>query len=222
MATQISSIQRLQSLPGLFSGKDLTVRFQWTSKAASQYLYLWKKRGLVQPLGGHSDVFANLLVQPQPDWETALRLAMPSAVIVGVEALRRGGWTTQVPSQPEVFVQVGESQFTVERFSVKPKSARWFEDSKPGIRDHCLRPAWALAEMLKNAGWHETALQPDDIDWERLRAQDRVQFVSACRAYGLDASELQGVDALLPSARLRTIATRNDPHGHRRLAKLKT
>ena len=91
LAIQVSSIQRLLSLPALFSGRDLAVRFQWTSKAASQYLYLWKKRGLVQPLGGHSDVFANTLVQPQPDWESALRLTMPSAVVVRIEALRRGG-----------------------------------------------------------------------------------------------------------------------------------
>lgn len=193
MATQVSSIERLLSLPGLFSGKDLTVRFQWTSKAASQYLYLWKKRGLVQSLGGHSDIFANTLVQPRPDWEAALRLAMPSAVIAGVEALRRGGWTTQVPSQPEVFVQAGQPRYSVERFTLKPKPARWFEDSRPGIRDHCLQPAWALADMLKNAGWRDTGLQPDDLDWGRVRKRDRAQFAAACRAYGLNPSELTDI-----------------------------
>lgn len=199
MATQISSIQRLLSLPALFSGKDLTIRFQWTSKAASQYLYLWKKRGLVQSLGGHGDVFANTLVQPQPDWEAALRLAMPSAVIVGVEALRRSGWTTQVPSQPEVFVQAREPQFSVERFTVKPKSATWFEASQPGIRDHCLHPAWALAELLKSAGWHDAGVQPDDIDWGRVRKRDQTQFAAACRAFELDPSGLEAVEALLPA-----------------------
>lgn len=196
MATQISSLQRLQSLPALFSGKDLTVRFQWTSKAASQYLYLWKKRGLVQPLGGHSDVFANTLVQPQPDWEAALRLAMPSAVVVGIEALRRGGWTTQVPHLPEVVVQAGEPRYSVEHFSITPKPARWFEDSQPGIQDHCLRPAWALADMLKGAGWHDTGLQPDDIDWGRVRTRDQTQFVAACRAYGLNPAGLEAVEPL--------------------------
>lgn len=186
------------SLPALFSGRDLTVRFQWTSKAASQYLYLWKKRGLVQPLGGHSDVFANTLVQPQPDWEAALRLAMPSAVVVGTEALRRGGWTTQVPRLPEVYVQAGEPQYAVEHFTVKPKPARWFEDSRPGVQDHSLRPAWALADMLKDAGWHDAGLQPDDIDWGRVRARDQAQFAAACRAYGLNPAEIETLEPLLP------------------------
>lgn len=198
VAAQISSIQRLLSLPALFSGRDLTVRFQWTSKAASQYLYLWKKRGLVKPLGGHSDVFANTLVQPQPDWDAALRLAMPSAVVVGIEALRRAGWTTQVPHLPEVVVQAGGPRYAIEHFTVKPKPAPWFEDSRPGIQDHCLSPAWALADMLNGAGWRDTGLQPDDIDWDRVRARDQSQFAAACRVYGLKPSELEAVEPLLP------------------------
>ncbi len=197
MATQVSSVQRLLSLPALFSGKDLTIRFQWTSKAASQYLYLWKKRGLVQPLGGHSDIFANTLVQPQPDWEAALRLAMPSAVVVCAEALRRGGWTTQVPSQPEVAVPAGQPRYSVHRFDVKPRPASWFEASRPGIRDHCLQPAWALADMLASAGWGDAGLQPDDLDWGRVGKRDQSQFAVACRAYGLKPSELTDVEALL-------------------------
>lgn len=199
MATQVSSIERLMSLPALFSGKDLTVRFQWTSKAASQYLYLWKKRGLVQPLGGHSDVFANTLVQPRPDWEAALRLAMPSAVIAGIEALRRSGWTTQMPSQPEVYVQAGQPRYSVGRFNVKPKPADWFEASRSGIRDQCLQPAWALADLLKSAGWRDAGLQPDDLEWGRVRKRDQTQFAVACRAYGLSPAALTDVEALLPS-----------------------
>lgn len=199
MAAQVSSIQRLLSLPAVFSGKDLTVRFQWTSKTASQYLYLWKRRGLVQPLGGHSDVFANLLVQPQPDWEAALRLAMPSAVVVGVEALRRAGWTTQVPSRPEVAVQVGQPRFALDRFDLQPRPADWFEASRPGIREHGLQPAWALADMLKAAGWRDMGLQPDDLDWGCVRKRDQTQFAAACRAYGLDPSTLTDLGALLPS-----------------------
>ncbi len=97
---QVSAIERLQSLPPLFRGADLTVRFQWTSKTASQYLYLWKRRKLVQELGGHSDVFANMLMTRQPNWEQALLLAMPSALLVGVEALRQAGWVTQVQHNP--------------------------------------------------------------------------------------------------------------------------
>ena len=66
---QLSAFERLRDLPALFRGGDLTRRFGWTSKTASQYLYLWKRRGLVQSLGGHSDVYANLLTDRHPDWE---------------------------------------------------------------------------------------------------------------------------------------------------------
>ena len=82
MKKTISAHERLTLLPAVFRGADLTVRFQWTSKTASHYLYLWKRRGLVASLGGHSDVFANLVVGREPDWEAGLRLAMPSAVLV--------------------------------------------------------------------------------------------------------------------------------------------
>jgi hypothetical protein len=51
MSTTTSAIERLQGLPQIFRGADLTVRFAWSSKTASQYLYLWKKRGLVSSLG---------------------------------------------------------------------------------------------------------------------------------------------------------------------------
>ena len=101
---QISAIERLRELPPVFRGANLTIRFRWDSKTASQYLYLWKRRNLVKGLGGHSDVFANLLIAQYPDWEKALLMAMPSAVVVGVEVLRRAGWSTQIPQRPNVAV----------------------------------------------------------------------------------------------------------------------
>lgn len=183
---QVSAIQRLQELPPVFRGADLTLRFQWTSKTASQYLFLWKQRGLVQALGGHSDVFANLLVQPRPDWELALRLAMPSAVIVGVEALRRHGWTTQVPDRPEVAVDSSQPVFTVAPFVVSSRPPRWFAASRKGIKDGALTPAWALADMLQRDGWGGCGLQPDDMDWEAWTDRDRRQWAAACKAYGVD------------------------------------
>jgi hypothetical protein len=86
--SQVSAFERLRDLPS-FRGGDLTRRFGWTSKTASQYPYLWKRRGLAQRLGGHSDVYANLLASRHSDWEGAVVMAMPSAVLVGIEALRR-------------------------------------------------------------------------------------------------------------------------------------
>lgn len=181
----VSALQRLMALPAIFSGKDLTVRFGWSSKNASQYLYLWKRRGLVQALGGHSDTFANLIVQPRVDWEACLRHAMPHAVIVGVEALRRRGWTTQIQARPEVAVPGSMPVYTVDAFTVSARPAAWFDVSRRGIENGALAPAWALADMLARDGWGACGLGPDDIEWSVVKDRDRRQWAAARRAYRL-------------------------------------
>ena len=131
--TQVSAFERLRDLPALFRGGDLTRRFGWTSKTASQYVYLWKRRGLVQGLGGHSDAYANLLASRHPDWEGAVVMAMPSAGLVGIEALRRAGWTTQLVQRPTVAVKSGHLMFQTEHFDVVNRDPHWFDHVAPGI-----------------------------------------------------------------------------------------
>ena len=197
MRTQTSAIARLQALPAVFRGSDLTVRFQWTSKTASQYLYLWKRRGLVGALGGHSDVYVNLLKDPVPDWEAALLKAMPSAVAIGIEVLRQAGWTTQVPQRPAVAVNARHPVYRVEPFEAVKREPRWFEAVRAGIqRDHplalpALRPAWALCDMLRTGRWGECGLWPDDIDWHRVTDQDEADWQAACAALGLPPAPLR-------------------------------
>lgn len=193
MKKTISAHERLALLPAVFRGAELTVRFQWTSKTASHYLYLWKRRGLVAGLGGHSDVFANLVVGREPDWEAALRLAMPSAVVVGVEILRRAGWTTQIPFRPEVAVNSAAPTYQVENFNVRPRPPGWFKLLAPGIvRPYArgvsqLSPSWALAEMIRSDGWGACGLAPDDIYWDEVSDHDRVEWTAACEALGMGA-----------------------------------
>jgi hypothetical protein len=191
MKTTISAYERLSALPAVFRGADLTVRFQWSSKTASHYLYLWKRRNLVAGLGGHSDVFANLVVSREPDWEAALRVAMPSAVLVGVEVLRRAGWTTQIPFRAEVAVSSAEPTYQVEHFDVKPRPPGWFKLLAPGmVRPSPRAPAtltasWALAEMIRSEGWGACGLAPDDIYWGQVTEQDRLEWDAACQVLGL-------------------------------------
>jgi len=191
MKTTISAHERLAALPAVFRGTDLTVRFQWSSKTASHYLYLWKRRNLVAGLGGHSDVFANLVVSRQPDWEAALRMAMPSAVLVGVEILRRAGWTTQIPFLAEVAVNSVEPIYQVEHFEVKPRPPGWFKLLAPGmLRPNPRGPAmlsasWALAEMIRSEGWGGCGLAPDDIYWDEVTEQDRAEWDAACHVLGM-------------------------------------
>jgi len=186
-----SSWARLQALPAVFRGADLTLRFQWTSRTASQYLYRWKQQGRVQAFGGHSDVFANLQVQPKPPWEQALLLAMPSALIIGIECLRRAGWTTQIPSAPEVAVCSSQPRYATPWFHTVPCSAAWLLRVAKGVRPGQsgqaapqLSPTWALADMLHRQGWAACGLTPDDLDWSAVTPKDRAEWPLAAAATG--------------------------------------
>lgn len=194
---QISAIERLQSLPAIFRGADLTVRFQWTSKTASQYLYLWKRRKLVEELGGHSDVFANLLQNRQPDWAQALLLAMPSCLLIGIEALRHAGWTTQILQRPTVAVNARQSVYSTTRFEIVARDAKWYETVKAGVLREAgsaglprLAPAWALADLLRGGEWGSFGLWPDDIDWQQVTPDDESQWLAACKALALPETPL--------------------------------
>lgn len=188
---QVSAIERLQRLPPVFRGSDLTIRFQWTSKTASHYLYLWSRRGLVAPLGGHSDVFANALTTEHPDWERALQLAMPSAVIIGIDALRRAGWSTQVPQRPTAAVRVDQPVYATKQFEISARPASWFAAAHPGIsrtsREAAavLKPAWALADLLRTGDWGGFGLWPDDIQWTEITGHDAADWLQATAAFGL-------------------------------------
>jgi hypothetical protein len=188
--TQVSAFERLRDLPALFRGGDLTRRFGWTSKTASQYLYLWKRRGLVQGLGGHSDVYANLLASRYPDWERAVVIAMPSAVLIGIEALRCAGWTTQLVQRPAVAVKSGYPMFQTEHFDAVNRDPHWFDQVAPGIEGspneglRTLRPAWALADLLHHAGWDHSGLSRDDIEWSQAASAER-DWRTARKAFGL-------------------------------------
>lgn len=196
--TQISAHQRLLTLPAVFKGADLTVRFQWASKTASHYLFLWKNRGLVASLGGHSDVYANLVVNPRPNWEAAVRLAMPTAIVMGIEVLRRAGWTTQIPVLPTIAVNSARPTYQVQHFEVAKLEPRWFKQITPGIRTEgpdslpALAPAWALADLVSRRGWGNFGIEPDDIDWGAISDEDQQDWSDAFAALGLPLAELSG------------------------------
>lgn len=206
MTETTSAIDRLRQLPDVFRGADLTTRFGWTSKTASQYLYLWKRRGLVDGLGGKSDVYFNQLVLATPNWSKALVTAMPSATIVGIEALRLAGWTTQIPQRPAIAVDERERVHKLAKYQVEAKPASWFAACAKGLSrpspaaPRVLAPAWALADLLAAADWGRMGLWPDDIDLDSVAPADRAQWKVACKAFGTPADRhipfTQMLDAL--------------------------
>jgi hypothetical protein len=204
-----SATTRLRELPAVFTGRDLTVRFQWPAVRASNYLVLWRRAGLVRALGGHSDVFMNLVVQPVPDTEAAARRVLPEATRVGMDVLREAGWTTQVQRLPDVAVLPASPRYALTDFQLQTRPARWFERVRPGLFDpgvglRRLGPAWALADMIDRFSDRRVrhAWLPDADDLDLDRAQADPDTAAALAAFGLPA------DAFSPPAYEAVLARR--------------
>ena len=196
-----SSVDRLASLPEIFTGGDLTVLFGWKSAIASSYLANWRKAGLVKSLGGRSDVHMNLVVNRQFNRDAALRRAFPNALKLGVEILRAAGWTTQIPTVIDVAVPPSRSLYLLEGFELTQRPEKWFQTVEPGIQRvsvgiNQLRPAWALADMLARAQDRRVRnawlLDPEDLDFDSVRADK--DLLRALQAFELPPDCLNGAD----------------------------
>lgn len=180
----------LESLPWVFHVADLTLRLGWKPRFALQELYRWTRQGRVCGLGGQSGVYANLIVSKYPDWEMGLRMVMPSAVVSGLEVLRRAGWITQIPFLITVTVSGAHRLYQVDRFEVNIQGLDWFDVMAAGMRSGegvalpSLAPAWALAELVRRGGWCDCGVGPDDIYWDLVTVRDKLDWADACAALG--------------------------------------
>ncbi|MFM9970070.1 MAG: hypothetical protein ACKVQK_16905 [Burkholderiales bacterium] len=192
-----SAIKRLETLPEIFTGGDLTTLCRWSSPIASTYLANWRKAGLVKSLGGRSDVFMNVFRNRHVNPEAALRRAFPAATKVGADVLREAGWTTQILSLPEVAVPQPGPIYSVEEFTLTGRPNKWFAKVAPGVQQvedglMRLKPAWALVDMVARAldrrVRHAWLLAPDDLDL--VKARDDKALSEALAALGVDEQYL--------------------------------
>lgn len=188
----MSGVDRLRQLPAFFTGKEAGLKFTWDAKNVSQYLWLWHTKGWVESFGGRSDVYANKLLAPNPNWEAALVMAMPTATIGGLESLRRAGWITQVPARPLVLIRTIDTPFKNERYTIESRRRGWWKAVRPAIiagerrqGARQLEPAWALADLLRADGWNSPGLHCDDIDWDAVTDRDRALWRDAAAAFDL-------------------------------------
>lgn len=207
-----SATQRLITLPEVFTGSDLTIRFGWKSAVASTYLALWRKAGLVQSLGGRSDVHMNLVQNRRVNPEQALRRAYPRAIKVGVDVLRQAGWITQIPSRVDVAVPKAGGLHAIAGFCLRHRSDKWFERVAPGVLKTALgidqlQPAWALADMLARAQDRRVSdawlPDPEDLDLAAVLADPGLpQAVAAMGVAMEQADNYEALYAAWSSARL--------------------
>lgn len=197
----------------MFSGSDVTQVMGVSDQAASVMLHRWKQADLVRPLGGRSDVFFNLLVQHEwmKNFQYAIRRAMPFARLVGPEAWRVRGWTTQIQYQLDVVIPTKADSYAIEGLRVHRRGVRWSRAVAHGQvapmrgRLIALTPSYALAdallaqaaaarsgEMAEPAPW---APDPDDLYADTASRSDIREFRAAVKslaaAYAIEPPSLE-------------------------------
>lgn len=171
----------LIDLPVVFDLDELIAWSDGNRSLAITRLHRWEINFLVQRFKQDSFVYFNLKKDPAAPVkfsDHAMIKAYPGAMIAGVSALHRAGWTTQIPAKTEFLVDqssVDDSE-TFSSFSLMPRT-----DYKLGIlRSHVLpgdvpvlEPAWALADLLLHDLWRpsEDDLEMDEIEHERPRIE---------------------------------------------------
>ena len=129
--------------------------------------------------------------------QAALRRVFPQATMVGADILREAGWTTQIPSMPEVAVPQPGPIYAVEGFLLTGRPNKWFAKVAPGmvqVHDGLprLQPAWALADMVARAldkrVRHAWLLAPDDV--ELAEARNDAALRTALAALAVDEHHL--------------------------------
>lgn len=183
-----SSIDRLRDLPVVFSGRELTLRYGWSSSQASQYLYRWCNQKLVKRLGGKSDAYFNLILDPH--WERhvqeALKLVYPSAVMIGRRPLYEAGWVSQRAYCVDIAVPDTAIKHDLDPIAdVHRRPAEWFRAIPQQRVEHnrlrALPASWALADMQQ----FQDPLPPDidDIYWDHLDTREADSYKAAKSAF---------------------------------------
>lgn len=152
---EISGRARLAGMGPVFTKQDLVFRFGMHINTAQVMLSRWHRRdGFVKPLGGRSEVYFNLLRNPNwhSHFELALKLAVPHAITIGQSAYSHG-WISQLPTARHLAVPSTVQLYTVEGCQFHFRRREWFMAIAPGVqyKEHTipeLRPAWALADAL--------------------------------------------------------------------------
>lgn len=189
----IPTFDGLDVLPPVFHIADLTIRFGWKPRECLQQLFRWKSHGKVKEMAGLCGIYANIATHQYPNWELGFRMVAPMALVIGIEILRRAGWTTQIPYVPTVAVSETQRIKLAEHFEILVQPQEWYSEivdgvqSGEGIALPHLAPAWALADLIKREGWCDCGLGPDDIYWGMVTEKDQIDWANACTALGLGA-----------------------------------
>lgn len=127
---------------------------------------------MVKAAGQRLGLYYNLVTHP--NWEEnralAIRMAYPSAIVIGPSVLHRHGWITQIPQSVAIAVLNEGSHPSMEGVEVFKRSMRWYRKFSPwgepiyGLP--ALTPENALNDCLAHAGkmWCPNVDDLDEFD----------------------------------------------------------
>lgn len=184
----------LTDLPVVF---DLDELIEWSDgdrNLAITRLHRWEINAFVQRFKQDSFVYFNLKKDPAAPLrfsDHAMIKAHPDAMIAGVSALHRAGWTTQIPAKTELVINqssCGDAD-GVASFSLMPRSEDHLEILKSKVLPGdvpVLEPAWALADLLLYDLWHPSE---DDLEMDEIE-QAMCEIEEAFKTLGVSLDRL--------------------------------
>jgi len=179
-----SPVEVLRNLPEVFDISTMCRMTGLERGIARTYLSRWARAGLVAPAGPRAGIHFNLIRAPDAPGKRAvdaLRMAYPSAVLVGASVLHAAGWITQIPRRLTVAVATRPSLASLDGFDVSGRTRVWYASVHADLvadKDYAtyglraLSPAMALADL--HARPRDWCPDPDDLDlddgaWNEVR-----------------------------------------------------
>lgn len=153
----MSSVSRLRQLPPVFRHGNLLLQQGASQNSVKVMLSRWATAGLVEPLGGRSGIYFNLIADssgPETRFSEAIQLRFPEAIVCGPSVLHQEGWITQIPQSIHIAVLKQESQPNIRGIELHERAKDWFIAVQEGIVEHglygmpSLKPAWAMEDIL--------------------------------------------------------------------------
>jgi hypothetical protein len=179
-----SSIEVLRALPEVFDLSTLCRMANLERDVAKSYVSRWAKVDYVRSAGPRAGIYFNLVKAPDAARRRsvdALRMAYPSAVLVGASVLHAAGWTTQIPSRMTVAVHTRPTLMALDAFDLSGRKRTWYAAAHPDLTTdkdfstyglRALSPAFALADLhAQPKSWRPDPddLDLEDADWDEVR-----------------------------------------------------
>ena len=211
----VSARERLKELGRFgpfFEGRLAMQLFGWSARTAAHYLWLWKADGLIKALGGKSDIYFNLVTDPDSGryLEAAVRRAMPGATLGARNVLHAAGITTQRPAVLHLLTRPAAPSYAIDHVDIAPRRAR-FWNAVDTVRGRSPGTATGLPRLSIGAALADSALDigglaPDDIDFDEVSGKNTRMLRRLL--------EKMGVRGLIESADANTLYRKARKHAH--------